>query len=67
MWSNGYRDGVWSAFGAEPWDLLIIGGGITGAGIAAEAARYGKRALLVEAQDFSCTGACATCGRGSFS
>jgi glycerol-3-phosphate dehydrogenase len=53
MWSNGYRDGVWSALGAAPWDLLIIGGGITGAGIAAEAARYGKRALLVEAQDFA--------------
>src|SRR5690606_33408500 len=36
-----------------PWDLIIIGGGITGAGILGEAVRHGKRALLVEAQDFS--------------
>jgi glycerol-3-phosphate dehydrogenase len=33
--------------------LLIIGGGITGAGILREATRAGLRALLVEAQDFA--------------
>lgn len=53
MWTSGYRDGIWRDLGAEPWDLLVIGGGITGAGIAAEAARYGKRVLLVEGQDFA--------------
>ncbi|HAV46653.1 MAG TPA: hypothetical protein DCX43_00345, partial [Psychrobacter sp.] len=33
---------------AEPWDMLIIGGGITGAGIAREAARRGLAVLLIE-------------------
>lgn len=35
------------------WDLLIIGGGITGAGILREATRLGLRTLLVEAEDFA--------------
>ena len=34
-------------------DLLVIGGGITGAGLALEAARRGVRVLLVDAQDFA--------------
>ena len=37
----------------EPWDMLIIGGGITGAGIAREAARRGLKVLLVEQKDFA--------------
>ncbi|MGM0451253.1 MAG: glycerol-3-phosphate dehydrogenase/oxidase [Pseudomonadota bacterium] len=37
----------------EPWDMVIIGGGITGAGILREAAREGYRALLVEQRDFA--------------
>ncbi len=36
-----------------PWDLIIIGGGITGAGVLREAARFGYRALLVEQRDFT--------------
>ncbi|MES2900826.1 MAG: glycerol-3-phosphate dehydrogenase/oxidase [Pseudomonadota bacterium] len=35
------------------WDLLIIGGGITGAGILLEAARRGLKALLIEQRDFA--------------
>jgi len=35
------------------WDLLIIGGGITGAGILREAVRLGLKALLVEQRDFA--------------
>lgn len=35
------------------WDLIIVGGGITGAGILREAARRGLKALLVEQQDFA--------------
>ena len=35
------------------WDLVIIGGGITGAGILLEAARRGYKALLVEQRDFA--------------
>lgn len=41
------------AAGEKPWDLLIIGGGITGAGVLREAARRGLRALLVEQRDFA--------------
>lgn len=35
------------------YDLIIVGGGITGAGIFHEAVRRGVRALLVEAGDFA--------------
>jgi len=35
------------------WDLVVIGGGITGAGILLEAARLGKKVLLLEQQDFA--------------
>lgn len=35
------------------WDIIIIGGGITGAGVLREAVRLGYRALLVEQRDFS--------------
>ena len=37
----------------KPWDMLIIGGGITGAGIAREAARRGLAVLLIEQKDFA--------------
>lgn len=52
MWLRGFRDEIWSRLD-QPWDLVIIGGGITGAGILGEAVRHGKKVLLVEAQDFS--------------
>ncbi|MCG2583299.1 glycerol-3-phosphate dehydrogenase/oxidase [Massilia sp. TS11] len=42
-----------SELARQPWDLLVIGGGITGAGIVFEAARRGLRALLVEQRDFA--------------
>ena len=38
---------------SQPWDMLIIGGGITGAGIAREAARRGLAVLLIEQKDFA--------------
>jgi len=37
----------------EQWDLLIIGGGITGAGIALDAASRGIKTTLVEKNDFA--------------
>lgn len=37
----------------QAWDMLIIGGGITGAGVAREAARQGKKVLLIEQKDFA--------------
>ncbi len=50
MWAPGYRDEIWSRLD-QPWDLVVVGGGITGAGILGEEVRQGWRALLVEAQD----------------
>lgn len=52
MWTQGWRDTIWSNL-EQPWDLIIIGGGITGAGILREARRAGLHALLVEAHDFA--------------
>src|SRR5215469_8407191 len=37
---------------SEPWDMVIIGGGATGAGIAVDAATRGFDVLLVEREDF---------------
>ncbi|MFZ5651592.1 MAG: glycerol-3-phosphate dehydrogenase/oxidase [Bacillota bacterium] len=37
----------------SPWDAIIIGGGITGAGILREAAGAGLRCLLLEQRDFA--------------
>lgn len=42
-----------AAMASERWDLLVIGGGITGAGIALDAASRGLRTALVEMQDFA--------------
>src|SRR5712692_7891221 len=52
MDSPAWRDALWAKLG-EPWDLLVIGGGITGAGILREATRLGLRTLLVEQRDFA--------------
>lgn len=38
---------------AETADLLVVGGGITGAGVALDAASRGLRVVLVEAQDLA--------------
>ncbi len=43
----------WEALGGEVFDLLVIGGGITGAGIALDAATRGLRVALLEAGDFA--------------
>lgn len=52
MWQRGWRDQIWAQL-AESWDLIVVGGGITGAGILREATRAGLRTLLVEARDFA--------------
>ncbi len=41
------------AIADERFDLLVVGGGITGAGVARDAARRGLRVALVEAEDFA--------------
>lgn len=51
--SNLYRDKVISRLENEDFDLLIIGGGITGAGIALDAVSRGLKVALVEQNDFA--------------
>ena len=51
-WEPGWREEAWARL-KNPWDLIIVGGGITGAGILALAARSGLRTLLLEKADFA--------------
>jgi glycerol-3-phosphate dehydrogenase len=37
----------------EPWDVIVIGGGATGAGVAVDAATRGLSVLLLEREDFA--------------
>lgn len=46
------RDQTWALLN-QHWDVIIVGGGITGAGILREAARAGLKVLLLEARDFA--------------
>jgi glycerol-3-phosphate dehydrogenase len=47
------RDANLSRLSAEPFDVLVIGGGVTGAGVAVDAAIRGYRVALVEKSDFA--------------
>ncbi|WP_292931681.1 glycerol-3-phosphate dehydrogenase/oxidase [Noviherbaspirillum sp.] len=53
MWQTNWRERTSASLSNRKWDIVIIGGGITGAGILLEAARNGLRALLVEQRDFA--------------
>jgi glycerol-3-phosphate dehydrogenase len=53
MHTSSKRAALWSIL-SLPWDLIVIGGGITGAGVLRAACAAGLRALLIEAEDFSC-------------
>jgi glycerol-3-phosphate dehydrogenase len=46
------REAAWERL-SQPLDVLVIGGGITGAGVLLEASRRGLRAALVERGDFA--------------
>ncbi len=52
MWQEGWRDNIWARLD-RPWDVIVVGGGITGAGILREAAGLGLAVLLVEKKDFA--------------
>ena len=52
MRTTNWREVNWSQLG-QAWDILIVGGGITGAGILREASRLGFHSLLVEQHDFA--------------
>ena len=47
------REQAWRSFEAESFDLLVVGGGITGVGIAWDAASRGLKVALVERGDFA--------------
>ncbi|MCB9233078.1 MAG: glycerol-3-phosphate dehydrogenase/oxidase [Bacteroidia bacterium] len=48
-----HREQIIEALQEENFDLLVIGGGITGAGIALDAASRGLKTALVEMQDYA--------------
>jgi glycerol-3-phosphate dehydrogenase len=52
MWHTNWRDDIWSQLN-QLWDIIVIGGGVTGAGILRQATHLGLRVLLVERADFS--------------
>lgn len=52
-WSRAGRGADLERLLAGTWDVLVIGGGITGAGIALDAASRGLRVALVEKGDFA--------------
>ena len=59
MWSSksalnpDQRKSAIAALASEEFDLLVIGGGVTGAGIALDAATRGLKVALVESQDYA--------------
>lgn len=51
VWNADFREAAWESLAGQAWDIVIVGGGITGAGILREATRLGLRTLLVEQRD----------------
>ena len=47
------REGLMSHATTQTYDLIVIGGGITGAGIALDAASRGLKTVLIEKKDFA--------------
>lgn len=46
------RDALFDALETGPFDVAVIGGGITGAGVARDAAKRGLKVALIEQRDF---------------
>lgn len=47
------RETAWNRLGSEQFDVIVIGGGVVGAGAALDAATRGLKVALVEARDFA--------------
>ncbi|UGT39489.1 glycerol-3-phosphate dehydrogenase [Nocardia yamanashiensis] len=47
------REAAWERFGKDTFDVVVIGGGVVGAGIALDAATRGLEVALVEARDLA--------------
>ena len=52
-WNAAWRERALPELAARDWDLIVVGGGISGAGILREAARRGWKCLLIEQRDFA--------------
>ncbi len=52
-WNFKNRDALIDKLQKETYDIIIIGGGITGAGVAREAALRGLKVALIDKQDFA--------------
>jgi glycerol-3-phosphate dehydrogenase len=54
MWNQEWRETTWAKVAqTQTWDIIIVGGGITGAGILRQATALGLKTLLVEQRDFA--------------
>lgn len=51
--SPSQRKEAWDRLGSEQFDVVVVGGGVVGAGVALDAATRGLRVALVEARDFA--------------
>ncbi|SEM16843.1 MULTISPECIES: glycerol-3-phosphate dehydrogenase [Rhodococcus] len=47
------RKDAWDQLGSEQFDIVVVGGGVVGSGIALDAATRGLRVALVEARDYA--------------
>lgn len=50
---SAHRSKAWEKLGSTKFDVLVIGGGVTGSGAALDAATRGLSVALVEARDFA--------------
>ncbi len=51
-WNRNWREKTWESL-PQNWDIIIIGGGVTGAGVFTEGVRLGLKCLLIEENDFA--------------
>src|SRR5918992_5251179 len=47
------RARAWAELAEQPFEVLVVGAGVTGSGVALDAATRGLRTALVEARDFA--------------
>jgi glycerol-3-phosphate dehydrogenase len=52
-WSRQGRQQDWNQLTKQEWDLIVVGGGITGCGVALDAASRGLKVALLEKHDFA--------------